>query len=286
MITNNKFNLPEALFNALSWNYKPKKDHYSVTQLIDSPIIRTLTIEHWDEIEEDVSEGLWRLLGSAMDSILTKNAPRTWVTQDKILIPLWDRKIIIVAKKDYYDTVNKILGDWKATTVWQYIFGGRNEWAKQLNCYAWAENIVYPEREIKQLVAQRLFRDWNKREAQKNSDYPPMAFMPIEIPLWPKDQHQAYIDSRIKLHLEEPYKICSPEERWEKPNVWAVKKKGNETAKGGKLCDSENEAQEFISQNADKKWEIEFRPGECIRCSSYCKVNKWCPFWQERQGTK
>jgi len=42
------------------------------------------------------------------------------------------------------------------------------------------------------------------------------------------------------------------------------------------VCDSEQEAHDYITNKCDGAGEIQVRKGECLKCKYYCKVSKWC----------
>ena len=64
---------------------------------------------------------------------------------------------------------------------------------------------------------------------------------------------------------------------WEKPTVYAVRKKGNVRAK--LLLESETEANE-VAANLGKDYEVEVRPGERTRCANFCPVAQFCDQYQ------
>lgn len=66
----NKFNLPEPLFNAIKYNSYRTGGDISVTTLVDAPQVRILKKKH--DIEEDVSEMVWALMGTAIHEILSR----------------------------------------------------------------------------------------------------------------------------------------------------------------------------------------------------------------------
>ena len=69
----NKFNLPEAIYEAVKNDgYTRGDSDISVTQLIDSPYIRELKNNHNSEIEEDATDRIWSLLGQAVHTILER----------------------------------------------------------------------------------------------------------------------------------------------------------------------------------------------------------------------
>ena len=104
-------------------------------------------------------------------------------------------------------------------------------------------------------------------------------------------QPDAYVSKRISLHSACEFAIetdgvlpdCTPEEMWEKPTVWAVRKKGNVRAKA--LYESEDLAQAALEQYG-KDYEIEVRPGERTRCANFCPVSQYCQQYRDYLSTK
>jgi hypothetical protein len=72
--------------------------------------------------------------------------------------------------------------------------------------------------------------------------------------------------------------MCTPEERWHKPDTWALKKKGNKRAL--RVYDSELDAEEHFRNGTMNglKLEVEHRLGSDPRCESYCKVKEFCSY--------
>jgi len=76
--------------------------------------------------------------------------------------------------------------------------------------------------------------------------------------------------------------LCSDEEQWAKPTVYAVMKEGRKSAL--KLCSSEEEARTLLDE---KGTYLQVRPGEKTRCESYCQVRDFCEQYQrEKEGRK
>ena len=70
----NKYDLPQSLVNAVGrFSYSRGKSDISVTQLIDSPRIVKLKELHNDKIVSDISEEIWKLVGSALHLIAESN---------------------------------------------------------------------------------------------------------------------------------------------------------------------------------------------------------------------
>jgi hypothetical protein len=68
----NKYDLPETIVRAVSNDTHPVGGDISVTQLIDSPKIRILKKKHKEEIQEDVSDMLYALMGTALHHIIER----------------------------------------------------------------------------------------------------------------------------------------------------------------------------------------------------------------------
>ena len=135
-----------------------------------------------------------------------------------------------------------------------------------------------------------LIRDHNQRKAKTEKDYPKHPVFKIEWDFRESDFEQMELDviswfSQImdeeKLSDEE-LKPCSPEQRWHKPDKWAVMRKGQK--KAVRLFDSEEKALAHMDWLADQPSNkgrglyIEFREGEDTRCQSYCSVAQFCPY--------
>ena len=69
---------------------------------------------------------------------------------------------------------------------------------------------------------------------------------------------------------------CSKEERWATEDKWAIMKAGRKTAL--KVCSSEEEAKSLMETMGGT--DIEFRQGESKKCSDYCTVCQFCPFYK------
>ena len=181
--------------------------------------------------------------------------------------------------------------DWKLTSAWSAVFAADKNWESQLQVYGYlVQSLGHP---VTDLSVYMILRDWNKRDAQKNPDYPQIPFKEISYKLWDKMTAEAFISERVSLHLSAeksclgstPIEIppifwCTPTERWEKPTKYAVKRKKQDRAV--KLFDDESGAVAFAMGSTDLY--VETRPGENTRCTSYCSVNSWCPFWNEVKG--
>ena len=69
----NKYNLPQTIADALATSqarYSKGDAWMSVTGLQKPPRIGLLSKKNWRNMEEDVSDAVWKLLGSAIHTVL------------------------------------------------------------------------------------------------------------------------------------------------------------------------------------------------------------------------
>ena len=271
----NKHSIPETLYNVIVKNiYKPTYEYTRVTELISPPLVKALTIKHWDEIEVDVSDYLWSILGQAVHFILEGGAPENALGEERLE---WEHPKFgkLTGKSDIYHDGE--IQDWKVTSVYSFQLGLKEEWKQQLNVYRflWEKNH-FP---VDKLTINAILRDQMRSKAKFDLNYPQIPFLPYRIPIWSEEDIDNYIEERFTVHSLEPTE-CTPYEKWERPDSWAIKKQGNKRAT--KVCDTELQAKEYINNIKDKKiqklMEIEHRKGECIKCMDYCTPRDFCPY--------
>jgi hypothetical protein len=269
MITTNVYNIPEAIAKAASVNRrKPSPNHIGVTAVCDSPYRRKLEVEHWDEIESDVSENLWALMGTAIHKITEGDGSNPLAEMPLEVVV---DGMTITGRLDLLDK-DGVLRDFKCTSVFSFLLPDKKEWERQLNCYAWM--LKKAGHEVKKLTINAILRDWSHRKSVTDPDYPKIPFVEKEIELWPDDKAEAFLKERVAAHNNPNPPICSSEEKWEKPNRYAVMQKGKKRAI--KLYNSKFEADTCCDK--EKGQYVEDRPGECVRCENYCSAKQWCDF--------
>lgn len=204
--------------------------------------------------------------------------------------------------------------DWKSTGVFGYKMeiqngnkGAKKDWVQQLNINSYIikqatgwETSKVPLKltlpipglgdmdfEIAGLSIGVFFRDWKNSEMEKaihseDTSYPAAEMLSVDIPLWDVKEQERYIKERLALHQEAigyddvSLPLCSPEERWERGEKWAVMKGAAKRAM--RLFDSPAEAEAFMATKPGSR--VEHRTGRAIRCESYCDGSSWCDFAQ------
>ena len=287
----NKFGIPQTFVNVLKRpQYSSGGAHLSVTQLINSPKIVSLTRKFEDELEQDVAEMIWSIFGSAVHKVLEHGKDENHIVEERLAVEMdgWrlSGAIDLQIKGDNFIEIK----DYKTVSAWA-VMNEKVEWEQQLNCYAYLVEKV-KNIPVASLGIVAIIRDWNRREADRNEDYPQAPVKEIPIKLWPFEQREAFIRDRIHLHAVCEFEMesegldlpdCTPQEMWEKPTFWAVKKTGGVRAKS--VHTTEEEAQSAL-EKAGKGYEIEVRPGSRTRCESFCPVSNYCQQWRDYQESK
>jgi hypothetical protein len=277
----NKQDLPSALYKALTTDTYKKVGDFSATELIGPPRIRMLKLYYYDKLEEDCSEHIFRLFGSLIHEMINLADVKNALQEERLITPV--NGVKLSAQPDLYE--NKILWDFKVTSRWVAVFGAKDDWEKQLNIYAYV--LAWHGFKVEQAKVCAIFRDWSKTQAARDRDYPQQQVKVFPIKLWPAEDQLTYIEDRIKLHKsceslpEKELPHCTPEERWAKPDKYAVMKKGRKSAV--RVLNSEKDAIDYMEEKGlePKTHSIELRPGESTRCEYYCMVKDYCNQYQK-----
>lgn len=269
----NNLGLPEPLVRAVtSHTHEIGESDISVTQLIGPARKRVLETRHASDLEEDVADRIWALMGSVSHAILQSHAEG--LSEERMTYPClgWN----VSGQVDLIER-NQII-DYKTTSVWSVLDGVKPEWTEQLNCYRVL--AAHNGLDIQSLVIVAILRDWSVREAQRGGNYPAQQVLKLNVPLWTIEQARAFMEERVKAHQEAQKQLpeCSESERWFKPAKYALMKKGN--IRASKVCNTMEEAQKL--KTADQV--IEVRPGENVRCENYCSVAQFCDFFKSLKG--
>lgn len=274
----NRMNLPQAIVNAVTNDpYDGGDCDISVTRLIAPPYQRQL-MGKVEQIE-DVSDRIWALIGQATHTILERAYPDkdncdvhsdTLVEQRLYTNELGWR---ISGAFDVYE--GGTLFDYKVTSAWSVIGETKIEWEQQLNLLrllAIRNGIT-----VNSLRIIAILRDWSKMKAKTDSNYPQAQVVPVDIPVWSEEAAKAYLISRVAAHQNDMPLPCTPMDRWQRDDVYAVMKEGRKSAV--KLHSDETTAVAHASE-LGKAHTVVKRPGESIRCASYCSVAHGCPVYQ------
>ncbi len=283
MITTNKENLPQILVQAIinqGKKYSRGKSDISVTQLIDAPLQRILKKTHWDEIVEDVSDKFWAFWGSMGHQILEEITGSNIILKEERLFVTIDDWVVSGQLDIFhvdYDGL-RTLDDFKFPSVRAIQKGIKHEYEKQLNIYKYMlkEN---GHGEVEKMRVLAILRDASAR------DHKAVA---MEAKMYRHDKIRGYLEARVAMHklyssdvLANPPE-CTPRERWQDGEKYAIMKTGN-VRQTGKDYETREEADRMKKSLADSKPKEEFKvvtkPQVNKRCQGYCNVSKFCWWW-------
>lgn len=313
----NNHGIPKAVFEALTaGNFDPRKLKDNIlwlTKLIGPPLPGILQKNHWDELEEDVSDAVFRFIGSAVHSAVeAKSDSASRLTEERAYLCLDDFSVItlpvktylhesykydpdklyVTTKLDCYDGIEDAVEDYKVTSVWGYIFENgqpKPDDIVQINVYRYVlRKIGFEVKGGMRIVY--WFRDFQASKVGTQAGYPssPVVSVPV-TDVWPEEKVEAYLIDRAMKHTEamvmeeHEVPICTPEERWAKPASYAVMKAGRKTAV--RVHDSLALAEQHV-KIAGAGHSVVKRPGQDIRCERYCIANRHCRYWREMYGDK
>lgn len=314
----NKFNVPKSLCRALMADdydlskVDKKLRIYSATGLIRPVRQSELQRRHWDELTQDVSDNLWKLMGSSIHSVLENAGADDIIGEQRLFLDMETGEVFkdvsefkdlshtyVATKPDIYDIPEETIEDFKVTSVWSIVFmnssgGGKQEWTEQLNIYSYVmRKAKYPVKALKVIA---ILRDWQKSKAQESFDYPQLPFQVIDIPLWDDAKTYKFIKEKVDARIlcekvgDDNLPICTPEERWSKGTVYAIMAKGKK--KSLKLCRTQadadtwvktfNERTDFKEYPKSMSVSITVRAGEDVKCKNYCGVGDLCSYYREK----
>ena len=254
----------------------------SVTRLVRPPQITYLESVHEKEIVQDVVDGLYSLEGRALHHIIAQGKGDLPVVQEhRMTVEYngWE----ISGKFDVLYTDTHTLKDYKVSSVWGHILGSKEDYAEQLNFYAYLAQRN--KLQVDRLKVVMWFRDWMASQVERDKQYPPLKVIEHEIPMWSLDAQALAFQDKVKLHqlaMSGTYPPCTAVERWARPDSWAVMKPG---AKKAYRVFEEPALAEALA-NGMPGYEVVHRPGENVRCARYCPVMQFCAQARELGVTK
>ena len=282
----NKLNLPPAIYNAVcNDTYDTHENVYSATTLLKDPCEIILINRHAAEIEEDASESLYALLGSALHEVLERaKEDENEIREERLFYEFPEGAIS--GKFDSFDATQgkEVLRDYKCTSTWTAIYGDGGKYKKQLSVYLM---LIEKTLNIRCRHAQiiQFFRDHSMSKAKFDKSYPQSPIRVIDYYFTDEDIAKTEEEVRAKLREisalkdtpDDELPPCSAENRWETPTTYAVKKDGRKSAL--RVLPSKEEAETWMELNDAKGCYIEERKGESRKCMNYCKAAPFCHYY-------
>ena len=273
----NKFGAPETLVALAARDDYRKDADFSVTEIISPPRIQVLRRRHYAELEQDVSDMLWQLVGTAIHNAAEKSEAKNHKLEERLKVEIEGVTLSGAIDVQQMTSEGVVIVDYKFTSVYS-VRNPKPEWEAQQNIYAWLVREV-KNMEVSGIKICALLRDWNRRDMVKDG-YPQSPIVMVDLPMWEFKRTEEYVRERLSLHKKskvfgewgEDLPLCTDEERWARPTTYAVKRDGRKTAI--RVFETEEEAKTLAEK---EKGYVEIRAGEYTRCSgNYCGVAQWC----------
>ena len=284
----------KPLFDAINvhrTNYSSGGADYSVTTLLNPPRIVHLEKRHLSKIDRYVKEQLGSYIGTAIheytERCLNKIPNSPYKCEERLAVTIEDRVV-----SGAYDIVRidsaEDMYDIKTTSTWKAIFGDKFDWTAQQNMYRYLY-WLHHKKKLRTIRIIAFFMDWSAREMQRyGGKYPREKAEEYSLPRWGIDKTYKYMVERVKIMKAEEdtpddqLPLCSYEDMWSKPDKYAVKAINRKNAL--RVCDSEKEAEEWLSEYLTKdtckhkisQLYLECRPAVRTRCEHWCPCNKYC----------
>lgn len=289
----NRHGLPRTLTNLMERDtYDKGNARISVTGLLTPPRIAVLRQRHAADIEVDVADSIWALVGRAIHHVLEAGADEEHLSEERLFAEI-DGWVVSGGLDVQYVPDGVEITDYKFTSAYS-VMNEKPDWVRQLNSYAQLVRMA-KGLTVKKLSICAMVRDWNRHRVGEPG-YPRAAVINMPIEMWSPADAERFLRDRIKLHREaivradmgEELPECSDEDRWMRAPSFAVWRKGNK--RPTRVCSSEEEAIEVAKSIPHRKGDvltIERREAEPIRCTGgYCQVSAYCAQfqrWKERE---
>jgi hypothetical protein len=277
----NRLHLPAGIVKAVSTERHNAAGCISATTLLKGVKEIILTDRHWNKLEDDVSDRVWAIWGTAVHSLLQQEGENDFAEQE-MSYPVGD--ITVTGCIDNYDMQHGVICDYKTASVNKVKFNSFSDWWYQGMIYAWLmrkNNFA-----VKKCRFIALLKDHSKTDAARDHQYPknPVFVYEFDVNFLNLLKIENFIKNKVREYTrcvelgDNDIPPCTPDERWDKATKYAVKKKGRKTAI--RLIDDQAEAEEMAA-DLGKGHFVEKRPGESTKCLSYCLCRGFCNYYQD-----
>ena len=272
-ITNNQ-KLPKCLVDLVKADQKPPvENRYSVTQVIGNVRELLLTRRHFDAIDLDVSACANTIFGTAVHNLIEK-FDHTGMAEMPLEVQIG--QFTLAGRIDLYDKATHTLIDWKTASSWKVAHGDFEDYRRQGLVYAWM--MLLKGYVVEKLQFNMFIKDWSSR-----CEFPQIYTWEYKVTTADLLFIQEFIYKRfeqIEYYEEHLNALPDCEDTWFTGDKYAVY---TNKSKADRVCDSEQEAHDYITNRCGGVGRIEVRRGQHKKCQDYCLCRTFCKFWKERE---
>jgi len=271
------------------WDRDPDSNIIHVTSLFTPPRQYFLRKRHGKEIWEsltlrDLDNFYWMFSGTIMHQFFASfHIKHTW--QDVKVLKLKIKDYWIVGRPDLYYLRKRWLIDYKLTSIYA-LTHIVDDYKYQLNSYRlmlWLHG-----HSVKKMMLEVILKDWFGTKARIDKNYPQSFHLTLPVPMidlktmYQKIYNRVLIFDICKNLKDSQLPLCTPEERWSKPDMWAVyDRKGK--ARANRVFYDKKAALEYAKQF--KNGYVEYRKGIDKKCDM-CDVKHFCNYWRKHYAKK
>lgn len=281
MIITNKLGLPNSLVRAVTTEKHNRPNCISATSLLQGAKQFVLSDRHWEEMEDDVSDRIWAVFGTAVHSLLQDYNEEDFV-EERFECKVGEKTV--TGQVDLYSMTKEEINDWKTASVWKVVKGDFSDWKKQGLIYSWL--LKQSGLNVRKCRFIAMLKDFSQTKAKTDAGYPKSPVYVYEYDVTEKDLEEIEIFIRNKVeeitkaeHLtDDDIPPCSPSERWQSETTYAVKKEGRKTAV--RVLNDKELADKLVESLGNGHY-VEIREGVSGRCAGYCGCCEFCNFYHE-----
>jgi len=268
MLITNSNNLPVAFMRAIQDGIRvPVDGEYSVTELLKPIQEIVLTRQNFNRIEQDASEYVNLIIGTAVHDYLAKfdGSGESEIRLRADIIAGYT----LTGQYDLYDAETCSLVDYKTASVYKVLMADYDDYRKQGLMYAWL--LARIGKHVERLQFHILLKDWSASDLERRTSYPatPLVTWEYHVTVSDMQEIEQYIRERIAVLAAGTVPPCTEAERWNSGDRFAAMGK----SRAIKICDTYAEAA-ALSQT------VEVRRGIDRKCSRYCQARDFCKQYQ------
>ena len=133
----NKFGVPETLVAlAQRDSYSKGKSDFSVTEIISPPRVQLLRRRHYKEMETDVADLLWSMMGTALHVVAERSQVDNHTNEERLFLEIDGVTLSGAIDLQYEEDGAVDITDYKFTSAWA-VMNDKPEWEYQQKIYAW-----------------------------------------------------------------------------------------------------------------------------------------------------